>query len=642
LTELTRHQKVIIGVLVFVALFYAWTAATSYPFSFTGTSGTVVYNPYVYSYDIYNLMAKGLLHGHVYLPLQVPSGMLHLTNPYSPLQNARYQDEGYHDLIYYRGHFYSAWGPSPVLLFLLFKLIFLNVSQSFAVAVYSFIGYVCSVAVLHLLIRRFVPRAPNWLLLVATIGLALSNVLLYNLRRPAQYEVAISGAYCFEMIGLLLVVTAVLKPVRWRLKLAFGSLAMGLAVAARPTLLGGCFVPLAAGIYLAKQGHSWRAVLVNAVLPLVVCAALLGGYNQARFGSPGQFGAQDQLSMPSLPDPTSSPSYVAPGLFSYLLTPWHLEVGFPYVNLLTDAEYPFKLPATYAGGSDGWPTEPAGGMFPLMPVTLLLFAIPLLLWRKRDATEHVAAWIAAGLAAVGILIMLVLSEAILGPSQRYEVDYATYFMLAAFVIFAVLLSRWEYRRLLRRVTAVIGVVLTVIGAVLGTALGFSGQYNLLEEYHPGIFNLLADITSPLPTFATMLAGHPMIASVVGAGLTNLDSSYVQPPVDVGMGNFQECCATAAITQKPTTFTLISPSTRRYDLDAGITSFGWGPPHTDPSVRVRGPSGQRYLVRVPRQLNGDLSIPVYLHTGLNRVMITLDAAPVARPWFYLTNIRLTSN
>jgi len=130
-------------VLAGALAFYLWIVATSVPLG-------PDFN------RVYNLMATGFLHGHTYLPIKPPAGLVHLRDPYDPAQNAPYQGS-YHDLALRDGRLYSTWGPSPVLLFLLFRLTPIELRQNLAVALYAFIGLACAVWLLHVLLRRLLP-----------------------------------------------------------------------------------------------------------------------------------------------------------------------------------------------------------------------------------------------------------------------------------------------------------------------------------------------------------------------------------------------------------------------------------------------------------------------------------------------------
>src|SRR5262245_2941111 len=119
--------------------------------------------------------------------------------------------------------------------------------------------------------------------------------------------------------------------------LALGGLALGLAVAARPSLaIAGAFVAVAAVLVLrAPQSVRRRTALLVALLaPYAAIGALILLYNQARFGSFFEFGQSYQL---SLFNPRTYPydsfSYVPKGLYYYLFSPGRVGTDFPYLFL---------------------------------------------------------------------------------------------------------------------------------------------------------------------------------------------------------------------------------------------------------------------------------------------------------------------
>ncbi len=615
--QVTRHRIAIFTVLLLALAFYMWTAYTAAPFTFPH-QGT----------DVYNLLTTGFLHGHLYLPLKVPAGLLHLSDPYNPVQNAPYQ-AAFHDLALYHGHLYAPWGPTPALtLFLPFRITGFEMSESFAAALYSFIGLVCAVALLHVLVRRFVSGTPNWLLVVASAALALTNVVPFILRRPAQYEVAIGAGYCFAMAGILLIVTAVLAEPWRRYRLAAGSLCLGLAVGARPPAVVGGVVALVAAIYLIRRGNRPARVLIPALVPLVVCGVLLAAYNDARFGSIGEIGQRYQLAGAEVTHKSADElAYVPPGLFSYLLVPPRLALTFPHVFLMTDTEYPGTLPAGYAGGSGGWPTEPAGGLFPTMPITLLLFALPILWWKRRPE-ERPALLIAAGSAAMGLAVVLVAAWSLWGTTQRYEVDYATYFLIAAFMVWAIMLRRVRPRAFARRTIAVAGIVLASIGAAIGTAVSFTGYYDSLRITNPGVFDTLEDITSPFATAATMIADKPVIARV--------DAPLPVTLPAVSYSTVDEDAAGVWLGGGPVTLVILSPSDRRPVLTARYQPGPGAPPPSQMAIGVQSPGHSQEIAPV---VGGVVRLPLELHWGLNRVKLTLAGGAGPSEELYLDGMTL---
>jgi hypothetical protein len=608
----------IVLVLLFALAFYLWTADTSIPFSQN-------------SNDVYDLLARAFLHGHTYLPIKVPAGLLHLSHPYNPADNSLYSDNPlYHDLSLDHGHFYSSWGPTPLILFLPFRLFGLEMSQSFAAALFGWVGLVCATALLRVLVQRLVPGTPRWFMVVATVGLALTNAVPFILRRPAQYEVAINAGYCFEMAGLLLVITAALATPTRRWRLAWGSLCLGLAVGGRPTLVVGGAVALAAAIYAVRRRRERWTVFAYALAPFLLFGVLLMAYNQVRFGSFGEFGEHYQLAgLDTMTKPADQLAYIPPGLFSYLLVPARLALTFPHAFLMTSSYYPFSLPAGYAGTVAGGAPEPAGGMLTTMPITLLLLALPIVWWRRRDG-ERATLLIAAGFTAVGLLIIILLSYALWGTTQRYEVDFATLCLIPAFLIWALLISRHRGRPWHRGADVVVGIALTGFGAAVGTAVSFTGYYDLLRLNHPGTFDTLEDITSPFATLATMIGGKAVIARVDTGALPIVQS--------VRFGTFTDAGADAWLGTGPVTITVISPRAENVALTAAAVPGPGAPPRSALVIAVNS-GAQRSDVPL---IGLVVRMPVHLNWGLNRITLSLaEPKPSSAEELALNNLELSS-
>ena len=357
------------------------------------------------------------------------------------------------------------------------------------------------------------------MLLVSTVGLALTNTLPFLLRRPIQYEVAIASGYCFEMAGLWLMVTSVLGSELRRARMIAGSLCLGLAMGGRPTLAVGGAVAVAAvlwenkrrtGTYRLDRNRETLRLLGYALGPFVLCGLLLAWYNHVRFGGFTNFGERYEIAGI---DQTKAPFYklssLLPGLFTYLLLPARIALTFPHAFLQTAANDPFSLPKGYAGAPIA---EPTGGVFTTMPITLLLLAIPVMWWQRRtDERRPLVA--ATGLAIFGLIIVTLVSWALFGTTERYEVDFVSLLLIPAFLIWAMLLARARPKTTVRRIWAVVGVVLTLIGAAIGTAISFTGYYDYLRLEHPATFNAIEDVTAPLATVATMIGGKPQIARI---------------------------------------------------------------------------------------------------------------------------------
>lgn len=614
-----RYHVALAGLLVLVLAFYLWTAASSIPFTFTSTDT-----------DVYNELTTGFLHGHTYLPITPPAGLLHLANPYDPVQNAPY-NSAYHDLSLWKGHFYSQWGPTPVLtLFAPFRLTGERMPQSLAVALFAFAGLVGAVILLHTLVARLVPRTPRWALFVASFGLALTNTLPFLLRRPLHYEVAISCGYCFAMAGLALVVSSVLGPQVRRYRMLWGSLCLGLAVGGRPTLALGGAVALTAALWAIRRRDQRHSLLLYALGPFALCGVLLALYNHVRFGGFTNFGEHYELAGV---DQTKAHfyrfAYIPPGLISYLLIPARLALTFPHAFLRDATADPFGLPPGYAGTLPTVGAEPAGGVLTTMPITLLLLGLPVLWWQRRSA-ERRALFAAGGLALLGLAIVILVSWALFGTTQRYEVDFASLFLIPAFLVWALLLARWKPGSFGRRAWAGVGVVFTLFGAAVGTATSFIGYGNLLQINHPAVFNALEDVTAPLATVATVIGGQPQLARVDNGPL----------PVTLphqGYSSFTDAGASAWLGSEPITLSVLSPGAERLHVTADVIPAPGAPPLSKLRIQVRSGAGQTHTAAVLAPL---VRLPISVHWGLTRIRLTIAGRPTSPQEYVLSKLALS--
>jgi hypothetical protein len=595
-------------ILMAVLGFYLWTASSSgNPFRFSHNAD-----------DRYNLLSDSLLDGRASLELDPPEGLLALPNPYDPVANQQYRDPDLvQDLSLYKNRFYMYWGPTPaVTLFIPFRALpFGDMPENLAVVIFSFVGLLFAIALMRFLVTRYLPDTPAWMQIVAFVGLAFANVAPFLLRRPSVYEVAISAGYCFLFAGLFFLATGFLRErLSWP-RLALGSLCLGLATGARTTL-GLSVLVLALLALLAwrsrrPEGSTRDVRAILALLaPFAFCLVLLVGYNFARFDSLTEFGLRYQLAgFEVAQKDTFNPAYLAPGLWYYLFTPVRASLLFPYLFLPPPPDYPGSLPSGYDG------VEITGGILPNAPIVLMLVALPFL-WRRNEHMNDLR-WLIAGIAVLGIAIVLLLSFTLWGTSMRYEVDFASLLLVPALLAWFALARTWRSSRRRYRFVAVLGSVLVLYGAIVGVAISFTGyaQY-LLRSGQPDTYRALEDVTSPLPTLATMVKGRPAMTEVANPsgveerrpGYTTFDVSGVSFWMDLN----------------PVTARIVSPGDERATLRAVL---GKGP-NTRPRARVRlVATSSRNDTRVRVPVRGGLQeIPIALERGLNRITLRLEVRP----------------
>jgi hypothetical protein len=583
-----RTSVALFVVLVLAAALYLWTAGTTVPLALSGAES-----------DPYNQLANAFLHFHLSVG-PAPAGLLGLAEPYNPSQNGAFQgltgplQLGIHDFSLYQGKLFLSWGPAPVIVLLVpLHLLGLEPASSVTVSLFAIAGLGFALAALRVVLRA-IGGVPVWMCVLAASTLALSSAVPFILRRPEVYEEAVSAGYCFAMAAIWLAISALAGQRASLRRLAIMSLCIGLAAGSRPTLalIAVVLVP----VYMSlRTVHPRRGLLIALLIPAGVCALLLLAYNQARFGNPLENGVTYQLG--GVDQNTArfgDASYVPPGLWFYALSPPRAEILFPFISLTRPpVSYPGSLPGFYPQE-----LEPTGGLLAMAPIVVFLAALPRL-WRRRTTSLGRLPLPLLVLAGAGMACMLFLSYTFFATTERYEVDFATLFLLGALAAWLALSN--DARGWRRRLVRIAGGVLAIWGCVAGLAISFTGYYNLLATAHPGTWKLLEDVTSPISRAAAMLEGHPVLAEVTGPHF----------PL-VGFGEQIDV-------------TIVSPDTRRAVLlatwtptaSAGATA---APGRPSSALLVRGPgrAGSTYRIRPGGE---PTRIPVSLTAGLNRLSLT---------------------
>lgn len=585
--------------------FYLWTAATSNSMAFDPVSS-----------GYYGMLADALRHGHLALDIQPPQALLDLPDPYDPFTNEEFRSAGLQDLSLRNGHLYAYWGPTAaIVLFAPLQAVGIYVSQSLAVALFGFLGFVFSVAIARFLVRRFLPGTPRWAMAVACVALGFGNTIPFILRRPVTHEVAIACGLCFGMLGIWLLLMGWFGPRPSRRKLLAAGVALGLALMSRPTLGALAIIPLVL-VIAAWRGRTWPPrltgprVLAALFGPLAVCAALLMAYNAARFGSPLEFGQKFQLRGGDNELRTVVPAFIPSGLYLYLLVPPRPTALFPFLRL----DYP-SLPWTPPAGFNY--IEATGGALVLAPVLWWILVLPVLR-RRAEPDLHRLLWAMVG---SGGIIVLALSFLLPGTTQRYAVDFMALLTIPALLAWMVLLSRTRNARWRHRLVAISGFLAVAWGSAAGLAIGLVGYDNRLEVTHPALVHRLQDVFSPVSVLETRVAGRPVIGYVT--------SPYNQSATrKVAWGSLRQCCDLSfVVTPVPAIVTIVAPRTGIYHL-RGVT--GLGPDGVAGGGTIMtvqaGKAGGKTAVGGSARFD----VPVRLKAGITRLAWTAAALRSAGP------------
>jgi hypothetical protein len=463
-----------------VVAFYSCSAVTSVkPEELTTVRDAGSYTGF------YPALTESLLKFKLTLPVEPSSKILAIANPYVPKRDYPYV----WDASYYQGKYYVYHGITPVLaLFLPFRVITgQSLPIEFGLLAFLAAGFVGSVFVLERARRACGfqrPAIPIQVLSVLLLGCASMCPLI--LRRPAVYEQAISGGYCFSMWGTYFLIGQFER--RGRAGAVLASLCVGLCVGSRPTY-GVAAALLVAAFVLQVRSHwqpeKWAAVMrsISLLVPFGVVAFFLGLYNWLRFGSFTEFGLHYQLDHLDMYHARLDATKMVRGIGYYLFSTPVFSTHFPGLHA-DHTTSPFHLPH-----HDGI-HEDVLGVFTTMPVCYFLVIAPLVAWYRKSRGLLVFTMVLGGFAG-----LMVLAVSNIGVSARYELDFVPSLLLASTLVFYGMWDRAMPRlRLLAEVLWIPAACFSIIIGVLASVSDY--QNHSLESFHPSTFQLLRHLLWP--------------------------------------------------------------------------------------------------------------------------------------------------
>jgi tetratricopeptide (TPR) repeat protein len=372
----------------------------------------------------YNLLARGLLAGHLYADKDVPPAFRRLPDPYDPALNQPFRaSTAYrlHDLSYFKGRFYLYFGIAPALLvFIPWHLLTGGWLPMWAAVVFlCSAGLLANLLLVRAVGRRLAPSAPAWMPAACVLILGLASYAPLLAARADIWEVPIASSYLAVSVALLCLWQAHENPARSARWLAVASAAFGAAFASRPTML-----PAAAVLLLPfRDGQVRRNPWAWAAAPLCACGLLVALYNALRFGNPFEFGIRYQLAN----------EYVArlhvfgadqfwTNVRLYLLQPVQWSAVFPFAHEPDAALLRAHVPLDHGG------IEHISGALLNDPVLWAAFALPALgcagrMARGVAAAAVPAAWVS--LASLGVLLFF------FGSCSRYQFEFVPWIALLA-------------------------------------------------------------------------------------------------------------------------------------------------------------------------------------------------------------------
>ncbi|MGD1083271.1 MAG: tetratricopeptide repeat protein [Verrucomicrobiota bacterium] len=388
---------------------YAWSANSGYLESL----GSGARDSY------YNLLVRGFQDGHLCLKRELPPGVILSRDPRNV---SSLQANGLYDLSYYKGRLYLYFGVTPALaLFWPYAALTGHyLLEKDAVAIFFSVGFLAGAALLCAVWRRYFKEVGVGVVAAGTLALGLANFAPAILEDSDVYEVAISCGYALTMLALAGIWAALGQPQHRGRWLAAASLAYGLAVGARPSLLFGAVILLVPVVQAWREKRPLGRLLLAAGGPIVAVGLALMAYNALRFDNPLEFGQRFQL--PLTPRQQFRLRYIWINFRVGFLEPACWSWRPPFVNDIAAPALP--------GGYDN--VEHVFGVLTNIPLVWLALAAPLA-WRRRPGEERsVLRWFVGALALLFGICWLTLS---VHDSMflRYELEYASPLLFLAVI-----------------------------------------------------------------------------------------------------------------------------------------------------------------------------------------------------------------
>ena len=492
---------------------YAWTADSGSLESWASGSQD----------SYYNLLVRGFRDGHLNVKREAPPGLAASGGD----RDQAWLDaaaSGVADMSYYKGKLYLYFGVTPaLLLFWPYEALTGHyLPHRDAVVIFLSAGFLAGVGLLCAVWRRCFKETGVGAVAAGTLALGLANFAPVIVRRGDAYEVAVSCGYALTMLALAGVWGALQDERRAGRWLAAASLAYGLALGARPSLLFG------AVILLVPVARAWREkrrvwpLLLAAAAPIVFIGLGLMAYNALRFDNPLEFGENFQL-----PPNTSQHFSLRYLWFNFrvgFLEPARWSGRFPFVDDITVP----ALPGRY------YIVDHPFGVLTNIPLVWLALLTPLAWRRGSGEGRSILPWF---LGAVALLFGLCALTLCLYDAMclRYELEFASPLILLAVIGFLALQRALAGQPVWRRAA----------GCGWGLLLAFSVAMNLFA----GVA-LRADLLCGLG-FAFQQKGRADEAIILEQKAIKLKPGYAPACNNLGNALLQKGRVDEAITQYQT-------------------------------------------------------------------------------------------
>lgn len=465
-----------------IMLFFCLTEGRAPYFMYPLEDKIEAYSPYIQQFDAF-------LKGQLHIDVQPSAELLALENPYSPSE--RNGVSFMFDRAFFEGKYYSYFGIAPIIaVYLPFYLVSgIIPGDSIVMGIFSIVTAVfLPLAVIEWAKLR--GKNPPWIAAVCAVGTYFaSTVIIVQRGRAAFYYIASIAAMAFLSAFLFFILKA-LQSNKKAKKLMFMFLAgTGFALAFLSRINAALPVSFAiAGFVVIYTVNSLKDKKIStfigetAALGIPVAAAVIFTlwYNNARFGSPLQFGTDYQLTIANASKYELFAGGIFQSIFHYFLQPFVSNEFFPYIGLglsrVSDYGKSLYIDTNF-------------GLFAI-PFMLSLFLSPVL-FKSKSISKSIK--IILALSFLSLPVTAFANFCLGGVIFRYTTDLA---LFAAFVCAVVLLEfcavmHEKYGDGFSHTAGKYVTGLTAITVMIVAGISLSLNVNL-AEYDPDVYTALKD------------------------------------------------------------------------------------------------------------------------------------------------------
>lgn len=394
--------------------------------------------------DIYTRQFHAFMKGQIELDLDVDPRLEALENPYDPAERKQSGARYNWDYAYFEGKYYSYFGIAPILTLYapMYALMGTLPNVPLACLILAIAAVIMTALAYREVVLRFIKTPNLYLFLLGLAGVVCASGVYLGVLCSDMYYVAVLSAQVFSMAFVFLAVRSMREEKLWlrMILLVLAALSLVLTVWSRPTVALMCvavFPLFIEFIFRIRKDTLKDGILTVAsfALPLIAGAVAVMWYNNARFGSPLDFGANYQLTVSDISLNTIDFKYLFSSFFSYFLCPMWQSEAFPYIEMQRKTVLPM--------GDRYFYTDRACGVFAYgLPLGILAYPRLALIekYRGERDTAKCAVVAVTAILAVGIAF----SDFCLGGvNMRYVYDISVILSMISAAVLICLTEKSE-------------------------------------------------------------------------------------------------------------------------------------------------------------------------------------------------------